>query len=202
GKLRGAVGLHARWGAHRFDAPAQIRSRPARGDAGLGQRRAGVDSADPGVGVRAAEKRDVQEARAIEGGHVARATGEEAAGPEAWDPGADHEDWRGRGAPSNTSPSGSVLRTRASSETSPRTRLRQRSRRSGALCSTTFTENLRGRQTGARAASLIRRLPVAATRQASRPRPPAATSTCCRVFPSRWHSRAAALLDTPPDLRR
>src|SRR5262249_33706502 len=68
---------------------------------------------------RTAEKRDVQEAWAIEVGHVARAPREKPSVLEAWDPGADHEDWRGRDAPSNTSPSRWALRTRAPSNTSP-----------------------------------------------------------------------------------
>src|SRR5262249_33754241 len=113
-------------------------------------RRTGVDSADPGVGVRTAEKRHVKKTRAIEVGHVAGAADEKAAIFEAWDPGADHFSRRGSRRP-------------------------------------------RG--------GYKPRLPPSAS-SSHRPRPPAATSTCCRVFLSRWHRRAAASLETLPDRRR
>src|SRR5262249_28732348 len=113
------IAPHARRSLHRLHATAQILDRPARDDARLGQRRAHVDPRDPGVGVRAAEERDVQETWTVEVGHVARPAREEPVILEARDSSADQEHWRGRDAPSNTSPSGWALRTHAPSNTSP-----------------------------------------------------------------------------------
>src|SRR5205814_8487983 len=86
---------------------------PTRVEAGMGLCWSCVDPCGPGVGVGAAEKRDVQKAWTIEVGHVAGPAGEEAPVLETRDSRADHEHWRGRDAPSNTSPSGWALRTRA-----------------------------------------------------------------------------------------